>query len=74
MCSTPILCGSVAQDDCIPPHIDSHDFDRPFCTISLLSEEEIMFGANLRPKGADYPGVFVNDQCRIGLPLGVNPF
>ncbi len=34
-------------DDCIPPHIDHHDFSRPFCTISLLSEECIMFGSRL---------------------------
>ena len=28
-----------STDDCIPPHIDHHDFTRPFCTMSLLSEE-----------------------------------
>lgn len=58
-------------DDCIPPHIDHHDFSRPFCTISLLSEEEIMFGQRLVPEQA---GVFhgVNDQHHlIRLPTGM---
>lgn len=57
-------------DDCIPPHIDHHDFSRPFCTISLLSEERIMFGSRLVPESA---GVFrgVNDMhFNIKLPLG----
>lgn len=57
-------------DDCIPPHIDHHDFSRPFCTISLLSEEEIMFGSRLVPESA---GVFhgVNDAHRlVKLPTG----
>ena len=60
-------------DDCIPPHIDHHDFSRPFCTISLLSEEKIMFGSKLVPASA---GVFhgVNDMhFNIKLPLG-KPF
>ena len=58
-------------DDCIPPHIDHHDFLRPFCTISLLSEEDIMFGSRLVPASA---GVFhgVYDQHKlIRLPIGI---
>ena len=27
------------RGDCIPPHIDHHDFTRPFATLSLLSEQ-----------------------------------
>lgn len=57
-------------DDCIPPHIDHHDFDRPFCTISLLSQEDIMFGSRLVPEA---PGVFrgANGQhTLISLPAG----
>lgn len=58
------------EEDCIPPHIDHHDFSRPFCTVSLLSQEKIMFGSRLVPEG---PGVFhgVNDQhTMIDLPVG----
>ena len=57
-------------DDCIPPHIDHHDFSRPFCTISLLSEEAIMFGQKLVPEG---PGEFHginNRHTLIDLPKG----
>ncbi|XP_072995416.1 RNA demethylase ALKBH9B [Typha latifolia] len=52
--------------DCIPPHIDSHDFVRPFCTVSFLSECNILFGSNLRIAGAgDFSG-----QIAISLPVG----
>ena len=57
-------------EDCIPPHIDHHDFSRPFCTISLLSQEEIMFGRRLVPDG---PGEFRGDnynETLIPLPVG----
>lgn len=56
-----------AQEDCIPPHIDHHDFSRPFCTLSLLSEQPIMFGSRLYPMG---PGVFGGSDCFIPLPPG----
>jgi len=62
------------EDDCIPPHIDHHDFMRPFCTISLLSEEEIMFGSRLVPSGS--PGVFHNSNgpyATLPLPTGNPP-
>uniref|UniRef100_A0A7N0T176 Fe2OG dioxygenase domain-containing protein n=1 Tax=Kalanchoe fedtschenkoi TaxID=63787 RepID=A0A7N0T176_KALFE len=26
------------EGDCVPPHIDSHDFLLPFCTVSFLSK------------------------------------
>ncbi|RLN12706.1 hypothetical protein C2845_PM09G02090 [Panicum miliaceum] len=51
--------------DCIPPHIDSHDFVRPFCTVSFLSECNILFGSNLRVSA---PGEFTGS---IGIPLPV---
>ncbi|BDA48977.1 probable RNA demethylase ALKBH5 at C-terminar half [Coccomyxa sp. Obi] len=58
-------------DDCIPPHIDHHDFTRPFCTISLLSEQPIMFGGRLFPVDPDnQPGVFGGRHCKISLPTG----
>ncbi|XP_074267957.1 RNA demethylase ALKBH9B-like [Silene latifolia] len=52
--------------DCIPPHIDNHDFLRPFCTISFLSECEILFGEVLNIEG---PGLFSGDFA-IPLPVG----
>ncbi|CAK0786469.1 hypothetical protein CVIRNUC_009682 [Coccomyxa viridis] len=56
--------------DCIPPHIDHHDFSRPFCTISLLSQQSIMFGHKLIPLSA---GEFVGATCEsflLPLPTG----
>ena len=55
------------EDDCIPPHIDHHDFDRPFCTISLLSQQNIMFGSRIISRG---PGDFVADY-EMPLPTGL---
>lgn len=52
--------------DCIPPHIDSHDFVRPFCTVSFLSECNILFGSNLKIIG---PGEF-SGSTSISLPVG----
>ncbi|ERM98640.1 hypothetical protein AMTR_s00109p00099300 [Amborella trichopoda] len=54
------------EGDCIPPHIDHHDFVRPFCTVSFLSECNIVFGANLKIVGpGDFAGSF-----SIPLPVG----
>ncbi|KAJ1257873.1 hypothetical protein BS78_10G029400 [Paspalum vaginatum] len=52
--------------DCIPPHIDSHDFVRPFCTVSFLSECNILFGSNLKIAA---PGEFTGSFA-IPLPSG----
>ncbi|XP_022751455.1 uncharacterized protein LOC111300097 isoform X2 [Durio zibethinus] len=52
--------------DCIPPHIDNHDFVRPFCTVSFLSECNIVFGSNLKVVGA---GEF-SGSIAIPLPVG----
>lgn len=54
------------KDDCIPPHIDNHDFIRPFCTVSFLSECDIVFGSNLKIIG---PGEFAGSFA-IPLPVG----
>ncbi|XP_020673992.1 RNA demethylase ALKBH9B-like [Dendrobium catenatum] len=54
------------RDDCIPPHIDHHDFVRPFCTVSFLSECNIIFGTELKING---PGDF-SGSASIPLPLG----
>ncbi|KAJ6802295.1 RNA demethylase ALKBH5 [Iris pallida] len=52
--------------DCIPSHIDSHDFVRPFCTVSFLSECNILFGININSTG---PGEF-SGSTAIPLPVG----
>ncbi|KAL9258298.1 RNA demethylase ALKBH9B-like protein [Drosera capensis] len=36
------------EGNCIPPHIDNHDFVRPFCTISFLGECNMVFGRELK--------------------------
>ncbi|XP_059638557.1 RNA demethylase ALKBH9B-like [Cornus florida] len=54
------------KGDCIPPHIDHHDFLRPFCTVSFLTECDILFGTYLKIVG---PGKF-EGPVSIPLPVG----
>lgn len=54
------------EGDCIPPHIDHHDFVRPFCTTSFLTECNILFGSSLKIAG---PGEFTG-PVSIPLPVG----
>ncbi|KAK4847065.1 hypothetical protein QYF36_025085 [Acer negundo] len=54
------------EGDCIPPHIDHHDFLRPFCTVSFLTECNILFGSNLKVLS---PGEF-SGPVSIPLPVG----
>ncbi|CAI0461675.1 unnamed protein product [Linum tenue] len=54
------------EGDCIPPHIDNHDFLRPFCTVSFVSECNIVFGTKLEIVG---PGEF-SGSVAIPLPVG----
>nr|GME16158.1 RNA demethylase ALKBH5-like [Ipomoea batatas] len=54
------------EGDCIPPHIDHHDFVRPFCTVSFLSECNILFGSSLKIVS---PGEF-SGPVSIPLPKG----
>ncbi|KDP38875.1 hypothetical protein JCGZ_05032 [Jatropha curcas] len=54
------------EGDCIPPHIDHHDFLRPFCTVSFLTECNIVFGSNLKIVS---PGEF-SGSVSIPLPVG----
>lgn len=54
------------EGDCIPPHIDNHDFVRPFCTISFVSECEIVFGTELKiVRAGEFTGAL-----SIPLPVG----
>ncbi|KAJ4822187.1 hypothetical protein Tsubulata_022725 [Turnera subulata] len=54
------------EGDCIPPHIDHHDFLRPFCTVSFLTEANILFGTNLKAVAA---GEF-SGPVSVPLPCG----
>ncbi|XP_057503467.1 RNA demethylase ALKBH9B-like [Actinidia eriantha] len=54
------------EGDCIPPHIDHHDFLRPFCTVSFLTECNILFGSNLKVVSA---GEFAG-PVSVPLPVG----
>ncbi|XP_059434688.1 RNA demethylase ALKBH9B-like [Corylus avellana] len=54
------------EGECIPPHIDHHDFVRPFCTLSLLSECKIVFGSNVKVVGP----VDFFEPVSIPLPVG----
>ncbi|EMS54128.1 putative alpha-ketoglutarate-dependent dioxygenase ABH5 [Triticum urartu] len=53
-------------DDCIPPHVDHHDFLRPFCTASFLTEAPILFGKDMKVLA---PGEF-SAAASIPLPVG----
>ncbi|XP_020599241.1 RNA demethylase ALKBH5-like, partial [Phalaenopsis equestris] len=48
------------EGSCIPPHIEHHDFVRPFCTVSIV------FGKEIDIVG---PGEF-RGSVEISLPLG----
>ncbi|XP_002962106.2 uncharacterized protein LOC9630678 [Selaginella moellendorffii] len=58
--------------DCIPPHIDHHDFLRPFCTVSLLSQCSIVFGSSLSVAApGEFDGSF-STQLPVGSVLVLN--
>ncbi|KAF3680187.1 putative protein WUSCHEL-like, partial [Capsicum annuum] len=63
---TAALSIFMKRGTALPPHIDSHDFVRPFCTVSFLSECNIVFGSNLKTVG---PGDFAG-AIAIPLPMG----
>ncbi|XP_019182989.1 PREDICTED: uncharacterized protein LOC109177939 isoform X2 [Ipomoea nil] len=54
------------EGDCMPPHIENHDFLRPFCTVSFLSEFDVLFGSNLKVVGPDE----FDGPTAISLPVG----
>ncbi|XP_020582885.1 uncharacterized protein LOC110026331 [Phalaenopsis equestris] len=57
---------NIYEGDCIPPHIDHHDFVRPFCTVSFMSKSNILFGREIDVLG---PGEF-RGSVEIPLPVG----
>lgn len=56
------------EGDCIPPHVDNRDFLRPFCTISFLSECNILFGSNLK---VEETGEYSGGSYSLPLPVGL---
>ncbi|XAR57975.1 hypothetical protein NMG60_11026298 [Bertholletia excelsa] len=54
------------EGDCVPPHIDNHDFLRPFSTVSFVSECSMLFGSNLKVVGSGEFSV----PFTIPLPVG----
>ena len=58
------IVNSYTTGDCIPPHVDHHDFLRPFVTLSLVSEQPILFGQHIV---TPVPGAF-NADCEMRLP------
>ncbi|ESQ30609.1 hypothetical protein EUTSA_v10012104mg, partial [Eutrema salsugineum] len=57
------------EGDCIPPHVDNHDFLRPFCTVSFLSECNILFGSNLK---VEETGEYSGGSYSLPLPVGIS--
>jgi hypothetical protein len=49
----------------LPPHVDSEAFDRPFCTLSLLSEQQVVFGESIEGVNGEWCG-----RCRLTMPVG----
>ncbi|XP_020597626.1 uncharacterized protein LOC110037339 [Phalaenopsis equestris] len=54
------------EGDCIPPHIDHHDFVTPFYTFSFLSKSNILFEKVIAIVS---PGEF-RGSVEIPLPVG----
>ncbi|XP_020598317.1 uncharacterized protein LOC110037918 [Phalaenopsis equestris] len=54
------------EDDCIPPHINHHDFVRPFYTVSFISKSNILFRKAIYVIG---PGKF-RGAVEIPIPVG----
>ncbi|XP_020591803.1 uncharacterized protein LOC110032494 [Phalaenopsis equestris] len=53
------------ERDCIPPHIDHHDFVRHFCKVSFMSKSNILFGKEI---DVIDPGEF-RGSVEIPLPV-----
>ena len=49
----------------LPPHVDSDAFDRPFCTVSLLSAQRAIFGETIEGTNGEWSG-----DCEFSMPLG----
>ena len=47
-CARQAILNFYAAGDAIPPHVDHHDFARPFATLSLGSTQPIAFAQRFR--------------------------
>jgi len=43
-----VIINVYGEGDCIPPHVDHADYERPFCTMSLLSEADMVLGSRIQ--------------------------
>ena len=74
ICPDTAIVNFYDTDDCIPPHVDHKDFVRPFVTISLLSQQSIMFGPRLIPvNDGEFGGPPGTPTKSIPLPPGELP-
>ena len=55
-----------AAGDCAPPHIEHHDFERPWFVLSLGSDPLVALGQHIRSAG---PGDFRAGNCEGGRVL-----
>lgn len=60
------------EGDCIPPHIDNHDFVRLFCTIYFLSGCNIVFGRELKTVVLGESSVSISIPLPVGSVLVLN--
>ena len=49
----------------LPPHVDSEAFERPFCTLSLLSPQRVIFGEAIDGHAGEWSG-----QISVMMPPG----
>jgi hypothetical protein len=49
----------------LPPHVDSSSFARPFCTLSLLSQQDVVFGNNIEGAEGQWTG-----PLSVSMPTG----
>eukprot|EP00040_Diaphanoeca_grandis_P001733 m.19346 g.19346 ORF g.19346 m.19346 type:complete len:236 (+) comp12422_c1_seq1:205-912(+) len=49
----------------LPPHVDSDMFARPFCTVSLLSDQDVVFGDEISGDNGEFEG-----EYRVRMPKG----
>lgn len=57
-CERPDTCvvNVYAPGSWIPPHVDSEAFERPFCTVSLVSAQQVVFGDAISGEHGDWDG------------------
>lgn len=62
---------AYAEGNWLPPHIDSTSFARPFVTVSLVSEQDSLFGRNMSCSVVDGNNVSITgEEVRVAMPVG----